>query len=277
MRVHLTINEHSRRGRVEGPAVRQALAGAGIEAVEQAANQSPADIDAIVCAGGDGTVMRAIATAVERKLPLGIVALGTFNELARRLEIPLEISAAVQTIAAGGLRAIDVGRVNGVHYLHEASIGLSSRIARLQTPELKQRFGFAGVMWTVLQAVRHGRPIRAHIEHDGGSESLKTVQLTVANSDRFGGVFNVADAAIDDGWLDLYSVDIRGPREFFAVAHAAFIGERRDAPGLRTLRSRAFTVTTRRAHRITADGEPAGTTPARFEILRKALRVFAPQ
>ncbi len=106
---------------------------------------------------------------------------------------------------------------------------------------------------------------------------MRTVQLTVANSDRFGGVFSVGDAAIDDGWLDLYSVDIAGPREFFSVARAAFTGERRDTPGLRTLRARSFTVTTRHAHHITADGEAAGTTPARFDVLPKALRVFVPQ
>ncbi len=275
MRAQLVINHRSRRGREHARTVRAALAAAGIETIEgKRGSDGP---DCIICAGGDGTVLRSIPAAIEHGLPVGIVPLGTFNELARTLGVPLDIEGAVKTIAARGERAIDVGRVNGVHYLHEASIGISSRIARLQTPELKQRFGLAGVLWTALQAVRHGRPIHAEVTSDGGCERLRTVQLTVANSDRFGGVFSVADASIDDGWLDLYSVDITGPREFFSVARAIFLGQRRDGPGLRTLRARTFEIATRHEHRITADGEPAGTTPARFEVLPKALRVFVPQ
>ena len=277
MRAHLFINEHSRRAANDGPRVRAALGMAGIEVRESSSFDDLHEVDAVICAGGDGTLLCGIGPAIEADVPLGIVPLGTFNELARTLEVPLEPEAAVEAIATGSLRSIDVGRVNGVYYLNEASIGISSRVARLQTPELKQRFGFLGVAWTSLMAVRYGRPIRAQIRFDDSCESVRTLQLTVANSHRFGGLFNVADAAIDDGWLDCYSINITGVREAFSVARAMFAGKREDAPGLRTFRARAFDIVTRRPHRITADGEPAGQTPARFEVIPKALRVFAPQ
>lgn len=276
MRVHLFINERSRRGGEHAPAVRKALADASIEAVETPSYEDAHGAEAIVCAGGDGTLLRAIGAAVESKLPIGIIPLGTFNELARTLEIPLDVDGAVKAIAGGRLREIDVAEVNGHFYVNEASIGISSRAARMQTPELKQRFGFLGVLWTAFQAVRYGRPIHTTIRFDGRAERFQTIQLTVANSHRFGGLLNVSDAAIDDGWLDLYSVDIESPREAFAVARTMFAGKRRDAPGLRTRRASAFHVETRHPHLIMADGEPAGTTPARFRVLPKALRVFVP-
>ncbi len=277
MLAQLVVNPRSRRGREAAVPLRDALHRAGVQVVEDG---WPADVapeaDCIIAAGGDGTLLGIIEMALARGLPLGIVPLGTFNELARTLGIPLELDGAVRTIAAAHERAIDVARVNGTYFVNEASIGISSRLTRLQTPDLKRRFGALGVLGTTLQAFRHARPITVEIEHEGGCERLRTVQLTVANSHRFGGLVNVADAAIDDGWLDLYSIDVRSFRQAIGVLCAILAGGRTRADGLRAIRARGFTLRTRHPHRISADGEPAGTTPARFDLVPKALRVYVP-
>jgi YegS/Rv2252/BmrU family lipid kinase len=256
------------------PALRAALRDCGIDVAGDPAPHG--DVDCVIAAGGDGTIARAIPLAIELGVPIGLVPLGTFNDLARTLEIPFNVGAACRIIAAGVTRTIDAARVNGVYYASEASIGVSTRIARLQTPAEKQRFGALAVVVTALQAFRYWRPMRVHVSFDGRSERFQTVQLTVANSHRFGGVLSVSDAAIDDGWLDLYSIEIDGIAEAVSVARAALRGERHDAPGLRTYRSTKFHVRTRRRHHISADGEPAGKTPATFEVLPKAVRVYVP-
>jgi YegS/Rv2252/BmrU family lipid kinase len=207
---------------------------------------------------------------------MGIVPLGTFNDLARTLGIPFDIGGACSVISDGRTRTIDVARVNDAYYLNEASIGISSRVARLQTTRDKQRLGILAIVKSVLVGVRYLRPFHAQIEFDGNRIAIESVQLTVANSNRFGGLINIEDAAIDDGWLDLYSIRIDRPTWIFSVVAALLAGKRHRAAGLSAYRSAAFTVTTRRPHRITADGEPAGTTPARFEILPRSLHVFAP-
>ncbi len=274
MLAQLVINEHSRRGREFAQEVRDAMREACIDFVEDESESA----DCIVGAGGDGTILGCIAMAVARRLPLGIVPLGTFNELARTLEVPLDIEGAIAVIAGGGEREIDVGIVNGKYFVNEASIGISSRISRMQTPELKQRYGFLAIFVTALSAMRHSRAI--HVTLTAGSgvrESFRTIQLTIANSHRFGGFVNVSDAAIDDGLLDLYSVDIRHFYQAFPIARAMFAGKHSGVPGLHTRRAKSFDVLTRHRHRITADGEPAGYTPARFDVVPKALRVFVPK
>lgn len=274
----LSLNEHSRRGRELGPAVREALRAHGIDFVEGSSLDDPAQsVDCVIAAGGDGTLVRAAGVALARGIPLGVIPLGTFNELARTLELPLDVEGAVAAIAAGAQREIDVSRVNGHYFVNEASIGISSRITRLQTPEVKQRFGWFAIIATALQAYRHSRPIHCEVIADETRASFRTIQLTIANSNRFGGVVNVQDAAIDDGWLDLYSVDIDRPSKAFGIARALLAGKRDSVPGLRTLRSKKFDVRTRHPHRIAADGEDAGTTPAVFEVLPKALRVYVRQ
>lgn len=273
MRALLVLNEKSRRGMHDGGLVCSTLEGLGVECLRDPA-QGP--VDAVIAAGGDGTVISTVPVALERGVPLGIVPLGTFNDLARTLGVPTDITQACETILRGTTRAIDVGRVNGKHFVNEASVGLSTRIARRQTPEVKQRFGFLGVISTALQSVRETRPFFVHLRYDGSVERFRTVQLTVANNARFGGIIERADASIDDGWLDLYSVEVRSWWQAFAIVRKIVARDPSSGAGLRTRRSSRFEVRTHHAHHIAADGEPAGMTPATFEVLPRALKVLVP-
>jgi YegS/Rv2252/BmrU family lipid kinase len=268
----LVLNERSRLGLREGTAVCAALEQAGVTCLRD----DDVHYDAVIAAGGDGTVIGAIPLALARGVPLGIVPLGTFNDLARALAVPSASAEACAAIARGRTRRIDVGRVNGTYFVNEASIGVTTRIARRQTPELKQRLGAIAILTTSLQAVREVRPFAAEISFDGKSERARSVQITIANNARFGGVIVRDDAAIDDGWLDLYSVEPRNWLDAFALVRKIVAGDPSSGDGLRTRRSTRFEIRTRHRHHISADGEPAGMTPAIFEVLPKALAVFVP-
>lgn len=272
MRALLVLNEHSRLGQRDGDLVCRTLAKMGVDCERDP--KVGGQIDAVIAAGGDGTVIHTVPLAIERDVPLGIVPLGTFNDLARTLNIPLDAREACACIVAGYTRSIDAGRVNGVYFVNEASVGLSTRIARKQTPEVKQRLGFLAVVATTIQSLRETRPFHVELQYDHGEETFTTVQLTIANSARFGGIFRREDAAIDDGWLDLYSVEVKSWVQALGVVRKMIRGVSGTQDGLRTRRAGAFMVTTHNAHHIAADGEPAGTTPARFEIVPKAVRVF---
>lgn len=272
MRALLVLNERSRLGLREGPAVCRTLEACGIVCVTEADGQ----IEAVIAAGGDGTVISAIPLALGRNVPLGIVPLGTFNDLARTLAVPLNPAQACEVIGAGRVRNIDVGRVNGRYFVNEASIGVTARIARRQTPQVKQRFGVLGVISTTLQTLRDIRPFFAEIAYDGEVERGRTVQITVANNAHFGGVIQRPDASIDDGWLDLYSFEPRNWFDAFALVRKIIVRDPSSGEGLRTRRSTKFEIRTHRPHHISADGEPAGVTPALFEVVPKALRVLVP-
>lgn len=273
MRALLVLNEKSRRGVRDGDLVCRTLEEVGIDCVR---DPGAGDVNAVIAAGGDGTVIGTAPLAIERKVPLGIVPLGTFNDLAKTLGVPAGIEDACRSILRGNTRRIDVGRVNGTYFVNEASIGLSTRIARKQTPEVKQRFGALGVIATTLESLRAARPFFADIAYDGTRERVRTVQITIANSARFGGVIERTDASIDDGWLDLYSIEVRTWWQAFSLARKAIARDPRSGDGLRTRRSSRFTVHTHHPHHIAADGEPAGMTPATFEILPHALEVLIP-
>jgi YegS/Rv2252/BmrU family lipid kinase len=274
VRVRLVVNPRARRALASGDAVRAALALRGVECVR--ADDHPSGLDAIVVVGGDGTVVSQIAFAIANDLPIGVVPLGTFNDMARTLGIPFAIDAACDTIAVGVTRAIDVGRVNGKFFVNEASIGVSARIARRQTPEAKRRFGVPGIIATTLQVLTHVVPFGVSIVQGDSCERFRSIQLTIANSDRFGSIWYAPDAAIDDGRLELYSVEFTSFPQALHALHGLLWGRGDAIDGLRRRSGTRFEVVTRRRHHIVADGEPAGYTPACFELLPLAVRVFAP-
>lgn len=271
MRVLLTLNERSRFGLRDAPALRLCLERHGISSVSL--DDAP---QAVIAAGGDGTILSAIPMALDRALPLGVVPLGTFNDLARTLGIPPGIEAACAVIAAGSRRRIDLGRVNGAYFVNEASIGLSARIARRQSAQLKQRYGYGAIVASLLQSLGDARPFFCEITYDDCVETARSVQVTVANSGRFGGLVSRSDASIDDGFLDLYSVEARNWLDGLRIAHKVLAHDASSDHTLRTRRARRFFVRTHHPHHVCADGEPAGTTPAVFEVLPGALEVLAP-
>ena len=289
MRVLLAVNPHARSGEGAHRAVAEALRSRGCaiipvsmddpkRAAEEIADGA-AQADCVVVGGGDGTFISMIPAILSSKLPAGLVPLGTFNDLARTLELPTDLGEAADVITAGIERKLDVGRVNGDHYfINEASIGISTRIARLQTTEVKRRFGFLAIVATTLSALRSSRPLHAKVTHDGKTINLRTLQLTVANSHHFGGFITNKDAAIDDGFLDLYSLNLRHWHNVFPLIPNIVRGTVAQSKAVSTIRSKHFEVSTpHRSHHVFTDGEPACMTPATFEVLAGALRLFVPK
>jgi len=284
VRLLVAVNARARKG-ADARGVLDALRRAGCDAdaappdAEQLAARAAADggFAGIVVAGGDGTLISTVPALLKTSLPLGIIPLGTFNDLARTLGIPLDVDQAARIVAAGTTRAIDVGRVNGFYFFNEASIGLATRIARRQTPELKRRYGVLAIVGTTLLALRYGRRFHATVRFDGTAERMKPIQLTIANSGHFGGLITNPHATLDDGRLDLYSFEPKDLRDALRLVPKLLHREIAEMPGLRLRRATRFVVETRHPHHVFTDGEPACKTPATFEVLPAAVRVFVPR
>jgi diacylglycerol kinase (ATP) len=210
-------------------------------------------------------------------VPLLILPLGTINELARTLAIPADIESACGLLETGRTHAIDVGCVNGFWFFNEASIGLSTHVAREQTGEVKSRWGMLAIPVATLRAWRSLRPYHLDVERDDGARvSFRTMQLTVANSYRFGGVVENTQARIDDGTLDLYSIELRRWWHPFEIIGAVALKRFPDAKGVQTMRGRRFLIRGRHRHHVYADGEPATRTPAEFVVVPQAITVYVP-
>ncbi len=289
-RVLLAVNTRARRGRGALERVASALRARGHQVVTleldtQRGGLSAtivarrADVDVVVVGGGDGTLLGAIDGLIETNLPLVVLPLGTFNELARTLGIPPDLDAAAALVDDGLPLALDVGTANGVHYFNEASIGLSTRVTSLQTAGVKRRLGMLAVPLTTLRALRWARPMHLEIESDDGAKRrVRAVQLTVANSYRFGGVVENPEASLEDGRLWLYSIDSQGFWHTVRLLAAVALHRFAHAPEVMAVRGRRFVVRSVHGHhyRVDADSEPVARLPAEFGIVNRGLTVLVP-
>lgn len=286
-RALLLVNRHSRRGNETFSQVVTQLQSLDFEIFEESTAQPQQlseiirsyrdHIDVVIVGGGDGTLNAVIEGLVDTQLPLGILPLGTANDLARTLRIPQSIPKACQVIAAGQTQRIDLGKVNNKYFFNVASLGLSVQITRQLDKEGKRIWGVLAYAATAMKVVWRARPFRAEIRLSGESISVKTIQIAVGNGRYYGGGMTVADdAAINDERLDLYSLEYRHWWQIFLLLPAMWRGSHANWPGVRTLQGKEFEVYTRKSQPINADGEIVAHTPAKFRLVPKAVAVFVP-
>jgi YegS/Rv2252/BmrU family lipid kinase len=286
-RALLIVNAKSRSGAAQLEQAVAALEAHGVESVHRECGAreelSPLilregrDVDLVAVGGGDGTINAAALGVVELGLPLGILPMGTANDLARTLGIPPNLDAAARIIGEGHARRIDLGLVNGEPFFNVASIGLSAELAQKLTREIKRRWGRLGYGFMALRVLVQARPFSAVITSAEGTVRVRTLQIAVGNGRYYGGGNAVEKtAAIDDEHLDLYSLELKQAWKLALMARSFRYGEHGAWEEVRAIRAKEFEIRTRRPLPVNCDGEIVTRTPARFTIRPSAVTVFAP-
>jgi diacylglycerol kinase (ATP) len=248
------------------------------EELPRAIREHAGKVDRIVLGGGDGTVNLALDALIEAGLPVGLLPLGTANDLARSLEIPDDIDEAINIILRGHLRQIDVARANDVSFVNAIGIGLGPQMTREMDGDTKSRFGVLAYLIGIARAFRRQRDFAARVETDRGRHEGHYIQITVANGIHYGGGMTVAeDARLDDGQLDVLLVRRQSRWSLLASALRFKLGHTRNADYLTHWRCTELSVETEHELEVTADGEFLTCTPVECEVLPGALKFFAPE
>ncbi|PBC01659.1 lipid kinase [Mesorhizobium sp. WSM3860] len=233
--------------------------------------------DLVVVCGGDGSVSSAAMATMESGLPMGIIPMGTANDLARTLNIPMDLLQAADVIARGRTRRIDVGTVNGHAFFNVASIGLSTELAQGLDPVLKKRFGRLGYALAAMKVLTRAVRFHAKITEKGAAIEVETYQIAVGNGRHYGGGNVVEETAeIDDGHLDLYSLEMTNLWKLALMIRSFRSGTHGAWREVRTARCVEFDIETRKPMPVNTDGEIVTSTPAHFKVHPKAISVFAP-
>lgn len=283
----LIVNAKSRNGAHQLSAAVAALEAHGIEPVHRDCGsreevsrlivEHGTAVDLVAVGGGDGTLNAAALGVIERRLPLAILPMGTANDLARTLGIPVDLDSAARIIATGRTRRIDLGLVNGQPFFNVASLGLSAELAQKLTRDIKRRFGRLGYGLVALKVLAGARPFSAVISSEEGADRVKTLQIAVGNGRYYGGGNAVEkNAAIDDEHLDLYSLEVSRAWKLALMARSFRYGEQGAWREVRAISAKEFDIYTRKPRPINADGEIVTETPAHFTIRPAAVTVFAP-
>lgn len=292
-RVGLLINPTAGRHRGEaiGTRVADLLEAAGRHVVdltgldaaraEAKARRAVADreVDLLVVAGGDGSAGLGANICADTDVPLGLVAVGTANDNARELGLPVrDVEASVARILTGRTRRIDLGRVStddGTRvrdYLGVLSCGfdavVNERANRMHWPRGPQRYNLA-----VLRELPVFRPITYQLSVDGHEREIRGMLVCIANGPAFGGGMQVApEADVEDGLLDVVIVrDIPVPT-FLAVFPRVFTGTHTSHPAVEIVRGRRVRLATQGIVTY-ADGERVAPLPLTVEAAPGALSI----
>lgn len=239
--------------------------------------------DAVFVLGGDGTVMEVAGALAGSGMPIGVLAGGTGNLLARALGIPLRVERAVPALVHGGRLRIDLGRLDsGRHFAIAAGVGIDARMVA-QTPGwMKRRLGvlaYALVATRVgVAAVAGRRLFAARVTVDGETIDRPAIAVMVAN---FGAVLADRvtlgpDIAADDGVLDVCVFSPRTMRDAVRVVGRMLRADFAGDDCLLYRAGRHIRVETDPAGPTQADGELLGVTPFEVHVAPLAGELLVP-
>jgi diacylglycerol kinase (ATP) len=294
-RLALVVNPTSGRGRGAAAGARVAARlrerGHDVEdltsvtaeaAAKLAADAVLAGVDALVVVGGDGAVHLGVNAVAGTGTPLGIVAAGSGNDVARSVGLPLHQPLAATEVLLDALEAGATRPVDAVQYTGDSASGwyagvlaagfdalVNERANGWGWPRGQMRYNLA-----IARELPVFRPRPYRLDVDGERLELRAMLVAVANAPSYGGGMRVApDAAVDDGLLDLVVLEPISTPEFVRVFPSVFSGRHVQHPRVSVRRARRVTVN---APGIVgyADGERLASLPLTCEAVPGALRVL---
>jgi diacylglycerol kinase (ATP) len=243
--------------------------------VERLAGQAEPGFDAIVAAGGDGTISAVVNGLGDRAVPFGVLPLGSANVLAREIRLPRAPEALASLITTGPASPIWPGRVGNRAFVMMASAGFDSEIVAALSPELKRRVGRLAFAWGFLVRLWHCPACELTVRADG--VEYRAAAVVAAKGRHYAGPFVVAPGAdLAEPVLELVLLDRRGRWAMLRYATALFLGRVPRLGDIAIVRARQASVAGNRALPVQADGEIVGELPITLAVADRPLLLIRP-
>ena len=225
--------------------------------------------DAVVAAGGDGTISEVVngLTQADPKtptMPFGIIPIGSANDFSKMVNLPGDIEAAVNVIAAGRLRQVDVGQIqlpDRIHYFNNNSAVAMEPMITLEHIKIQRISGELRYYVALLKGIIKMKAWQMRLTWDDGSYEGPTYLLSLCNSPRTGGFMMAPGAVVDDGRFDF----VLAPEVSKGTVVAILL---RLLKGTHIEHAK---VTFKRTSRLTIESQPGTPIHAVGEILETAV------
>lgn len=240
-----------------------------------AKNAISSSYDAVVAVGGDGTVMEVANGLVGSLTPLGILPMGTGNDLSKSLNIPSKIDKALSIIARGKPKYMDAVSYGGGYFLNVASVGFDAEIARDIQKFKRWIPGKAAYYLAALLKFITYKHKDVILEIDDTTISAKILLFAVANGTHYGGGMKVnPNGFIDDGYIDAILIS-PVPRFKFPFLFWKFVsGQHLDLPYVKAYRCKKVKIHSNENLPVNGDGDIIATTPVQFSVLNRGILVL---
>jgi diacylglycerol kinase (ATP) len=218
---------------------------------------------------------------------IAVIARGTGWDFARSLGLPRNIDRAIDVALSGETRTIDLGRATyrlwaggegQSFFANVASAGMSGAIAQRANDSSKALGGKVSYVWATFAVFARWSSSEIEVSVDGETRRARMHDVIVSNGPYVGGGMKICpDAEPDDGIFDVLLIGDLTKRDLVLTMPKIYRGTHLPHPKAELLRGSRVTVEAADPLPIELDGEQPGTTPARFEIVPRALRVRVPR
>jgi diacylglycerol kinase family enzyme len=237
--------------------------------------------DAVIAAGGDGTISAVASALAGRDTPLGVIPAGTLNHFAKDLGIPLDLSEAVKVIAANHVERIDLGRLNDRVFVNNASLGVYARalVDRDARRDLHGLSKWPAMALAVLKIFKRHPLLKVRIVADGAPMFRKTPLVFVGNNRYELELLRIGRrACLTAGELSLYIANTSTRWGMLVLAIRAALGRLEQSQDFQSMCVSEIEIQPRRRHiHLALDGEPTSLAPPlTFTAWPHALPVIVP-
>ncbi len=249
--------------------------GHAVELANQAASEG---FPCVAAFGGDGTVGDVARGILGSQSALGILPMGTGNDVARNLGLPLDLAVACDTLAAGKTRRVDMGEINGTPFINNAGTGFDARVMQVMNTSIRFVRGKPAFILAVLKMFPSFQPFQLTLQRDGqAEETFPAMMLSVLNGTMYGAGMKAApNGVIDDGELDVLVINAMPKPKLLALFPKVIAGEHAGHPAVQLFRAKTLRFVCDPLQPLNVDGDVSGTTPGEIRVRPGALKVIAP-
>ena len=250
-------------------------------AKNEAERAAKSGFNLIVAAGGDGTINEVVngIAPLKHRPKLGIIPAGTTNDYARALKIPREDPiGAAKVIAKGQTIKMDIGEAGKNWFVNIAAGGLLTELTYGVPSQVKSLFGYLAYLVKGAELLPQIKPIKMHLEYDGGTYDGKASMFFLALTNSIGGFEQIVpDASLDDGKFTLIVVKTSNLIEILQLITMVLNGGKHvnDPRILYVKTSKLVAKPVDEKMMINVDGEYGGDAPMTFKNHRQHLEIFA--
>ena len=233
-------------------------------------------VDAVIAAGGDGTVNE-VLNGLSGDVPLGIIPVGTANDFAKQVGIPIDPDHAMDVILQRKPMRIDTAEINGRRFLNVSTGGIGAE-ATAETPaEAKDALGPLAYAITLTRKLAGLHPQTARFTGDDFTLECKFVAFAVGNARATGGGTLITPRAkVRDGLMDLCVVEGMPRGEFAMLSMKIKRGEHLASEGVHYHQSSSLLIETKRSITVNVDGESMRLKRLEYHARPGDLRIFLP-
>lgn len=251
-----------------------------LDATKYCASACADCFDLVISIGGDGTLHETINGLLDQqhRPQLGVIPLGTVNDFARALNIPLNTDEAIRTLLSSNRRKVDMARLNDQLFANVVAAGSMAESLSSVTSEDKSKLGAFAYFREGFRELIGGSASPLVIEYDGHTWSGESPLFIATLTNSVGGFEKIApDAEVDDGLLHGFIIHNLNLFNTLAVGTSLLLGHLKDHQDVTYFTARQITVSSTEPVRTNVDGEEGPTLPINMHILPAHVEVIVPE